>query len=100
MANTGDRPGSTVVQLYVSDEKSSEPRPAKELKSFEKVHLQPGETRSVTLLLDARAFAWYREAAQHWLVEAGSFTISLGQSASDLPLSASLARATTLMLPV
>ncbi|QYO78299.1 beta-glucosidase [Devosia salina] len=100
VANTGDRPGSTVVQLYVSDEKSSEPRPAKELKAFEKVHLQPGETRSVTLLLDARAFAWYREAAQHWLVEAGSFTISLGQSASDLPLSASLTRATTLMLPV
>ena len=100
VANTGDRPGSTVVQLYVSDEKSSEPRPAKELKAFEKVHLQPGEARSITLLLDARAFAWYREAAQHWLVEAGSFTISLGQSASDLPLSASLTRATTLMQPV
>ncbi|MDT9120905.1 fibronectin type III-like domain-contianing protein, partial [Escherichia coli] len=46
VANTAGRPGPTVVQLYVSDEKSSEPRPAKELKAFEKVHLQPGETRS------------------------------------------------------
>ena len=98
--NTGERTGSTVVQLYVSDDKSTEPRPAKELKAFEKVHLAPGETRTVTLALDARAFAWYREAARHWLVEAGSFTIRLGQSSADLPLSASISRTTTLMLSV
>ena len=98
--NTGERAGSTVVQLYVSDDKSTEPRPAKELKAFEKVHLAPGESRSITLVLEARAFAWYREAARHWLVEAGSFTIRVGQSSADLPLSASISRATTLMLPV
>jgi beta-glucosidase len=98
--NTAERAGSTVIQLYVSDDKSTEPRPAKELKAFEKVHLAPGESRSVTLALDARAFAWYREAARHWLVEAGSFTIRVGQSSADLPLSASVSRATTLMLPV
>ena len=98
--NTGERAGSTVVQLYVSDDKSTEPRPAKELKAFEKVHLGPGESRKVSFTLDARAFAWYREAARHWLVEAGSFTIRVGQSSADLPLSASISRTTTLMLPV
>ncbi len=99
-ANTGSRPGSCVVQLYVSDDKSTEPRPVKELKGFEKVHLDPGEQRSVTLMLDARAFAWYRETAHHWLVEAGSFTIRVGQSSADLPLVGALTRSTTLMLPV
>ncbi len=98
--NTGERTGSTVVQLYVSDDKSTEPRPAKELKAFEKVHLAPGESRTVMLALDARGFAWYREAARHWLVEAGSFTIRVGQSSADLPLSASVSRTTTLMLSV
>jgi beta-glucosidase len=98
--NTGSRAGSTVVQLYVSDDKSTEPRPAKELKAFEKVHLGPGESRSVTMLLDARAFAWYRETARHWLVEAGSFTIRVGQSSADLPLTSTISRSTTLMLPV
>ena len=98
--NTGERAGSTVAQLYVSDDKSTEPRPAKELKAFEKVHLAPGESRTVTLALEARAFAWYREAARHWLVEAGSFTLRVGQSSADLPLSASVSRATTLMLSV
>ncbi|WP_328768927.1 beta-glucosidase [Devosia sediminis] len=98
--NTGARAGATVVQLYVSDDASGEPRPAKELKAFEKLHLQPGEQRSVTMLLDARAFAWYREKARHWLVEAGSFTIRVGQSSADLPLTGQVTRSTTLMLPV
>ena len=100
VTNIGARAGSTVVQLYVSDEKSTEPRPAKELKAFAKLRLEAGETRSVTLALDARAFAWYRETARHWLVEAGAFTLRLGQSSADLPLSAELSRGTTLMLPV
>ena len=100
VTNIGARAGSTVVQLYVSDDKSTEPRPAKELKAFAKLHLDAGETRSVTLALDARAFAWYREAARHWLVEAGTFTLRLGQSSVDLPLGAALSRSSTLMLPV
>ncbi|MCW5719643.1 MAG: glycoside hydrolase family 3 C-terminal domain-containing protein [Devosia sp.] len=100
VANTGERAGSTVVQLYLTDEEASEPRPAKELKGFEKLHLAPGEVRTVRLTLDARAFALYRTAARHWLVEAGSFTIHVGQSCEDLPLSGRIARETTLMLPV
>jgi beta-glucosidase len=100
VTNTGSRAGSTVVQLYVGDDKSTEPRPQKELKAFEKVHLEAGQSCSVTMLLDARAFAWYRETARHWLVEAGSFTIRVGQSSAELPLTASVSRSTTLMLPV
>jgi len=98
--NTGSRPGSTVVQLYVSDEVSSSPRPAKELKAFAKVALEPGESRGVTLNLDARAFAFFRTEAKHWLVEAGQFKLHVGQSSADLPLSATVTRNTTLMLPV
>ncbi|KKB77934.1 beta-glucosidase [Devosia soli] len=98
--NTGSRAGSTVVQLYVSDDVSSSPRPEKELKAFAKVALAAGESREVTLKLDARCFAFFRAEAKHWLVEAGLFKILVGQSSADLPLSAAVTRNTTLMLPV
>ena len=100
VANAGPRDGSAVIQLYVSDDAASDPRPAKELKAFRKVHLKAGETRQVNLPLDARAFAFYREKARHWLVEAGSFTLRVGQSSADLPLTGKVHRTTTLMLAV
>ncbi|WP_436071635.1 beta-glucosidase H [Devosia sp. LjRoot3] len=100
VTNTGARAGSTVVQLYVSDEESSSPRPAKELKAFAKVALAPGESRQVTLTLDARSFAFFRTEAKHWLVESGDFTLRVGQSSADLPLTATIKRDTILMLPV
>jgi beta-glucosidase len=100
VTNTGKRAGSTVVQLYVTDDIASLDRPAKELKGFAKLHLAPGESQSVSLRLDARAFAFYSETARHWLVEAGEFTLRAGTSSADLPLSAKVSRATTLMLPV
>lgn len=100
VANTGARAGAAVVQLYVSDHTSSAPRPVKELKAFAKVALAPGATRRMTLSLDARAFAFYRPEAQHWLVEPGKFSILVGTSSSDLPLTAEISRETALMLPV
>ena len=100
VTNTGARDGSAVVQLYVGDDDASDPRPEKELKAFAKLALAAGESRQVTLSLDARAFAFYRPQAAHWLVEAGSFTLRVGQSAADLPLAAIVRRETTLMLPV
>lgn len=100
LTNIGDRDGAAVVQLYVSDDASSDPRPAKELKAFRKVALKAGESRQITLGLDARAFAFYRVQARHWLVEDGSFTLRVGLSSADLPLSGQVARKTTLMLPV
>lgn len=100
VTNTGARAGSTVVQLYVGDDEASVPRPRKELRAFEKVHLQAGESRKVSLSLDARAFAFFDVAARQWVVEAGAFTLLAGQSAEDLPLSAKVARSSALTLPV
>jgi len=100
VTNTGEREGSPVVQLYVSDDMSSAPRPAKELKAFAKVKLAAGESRRVMLALDDRAFAFYRPEAKHWLVEAGSFTLMVGTSSDDLPVSAKVSRKNVLMLPV
>ena len=100
VANTGNRRGSTVVQLYVGDDEASAPRPAKELKAFAKVQLAPGESRRVTLTLDARAFAFYRPEAKHWLVEPGRFTLLLGTSSADIAARTSVTRTTTLMLAV
>ena len=100
VTNTGARDGSAVVQLYVTDDASSDPRPAKELKAFKKLALKAGESRQITLALDARAFAFYRVQAKHWLVENGSFTLRVGLSSADLPLSGQVQRKTTLMLPV
>ena len=100
VTNTGKRAGSEVIQLYVGDDQASVPRPAKELKAFAKVHLEPGETRQLVLALDDRAFAFYSVAAKHWMVEAGAFTLSLGTSAQDIAFTAGISRVTTLMLPV
>ncbi|MBS3850052.1 glycoside hydrolase family 3 C-terminal domain-containing protein [Devosia sp. BSSL-BM10] len=100
LTNSGARDGASVVQLYVCDDEASDPRPEKELKAFAKAWLKAGQSTQLTLRLDARAFAFFRPQSKHWLLENGSFTLRLGQSSDDLPLSASVTRATTLMLPV
>jgi beta-glucosidase len=100
VTNTGMRPGSEVVQLYVGDEASSVPRPVKELKAFAKLHLKPGETRRLKLELKDRDFAFYSVEAKHWLVEPGSFTLMLGTSAADIKLTGQVRRDTRLMIPV
>lgn len=90
LTNTGDRAGTTVVQLYVGDDQASVTRPERELKGFAKVTLEPGESCAVEVALDARAFAFFDVDARCWRVEAGGFTLSAGFSASDLPLSVGL----------
>ncbi len=84
VTNTGARAGSTVVQLYVGDPDASVPRPVKELKAFEKVLLDPGQSRDLSLELPPRAFAFFDTDAGAWRVEAGSFTIAAGFSAMDI----------------
>ncbi|MGN0065169.1 MAG: glycoside hydrolase family 3 C-terminal domain-containing protein [Nocardioides sp.] len=86
VTNTGERAGSTVVQVYVHDVASSVPRPEQELKAFAKVHLEPGEARRVQLDLGRRGFAVYDTATAAWAVEAGEFEIRVGTSSRDLPL--------------
>jgi beta-glucosidase len=100
VANIGARAGSEVVQLYVGDESSSVPRPAKELKAFAKVHLGPGETARVKLELKERDFAFYSVEAKHWLVEPGAFSLLVGTSAADIKLTAQIRRNNRVLIPV
>lgn len=100
VTNTGRRAGSEVVQVYVSAPDASVPRPEKELKAFEKVHLGPGERQRVTLELDDRAFAYYRTEAQHWLVEPGRYVVRVARNAGDAGLSAEVVRQDRMLLPV
>lgn len=84
VTNTGDRAGAQVVQLYVQDVKASVDRPVKELKAFQKVFLQPGETQTVTLSLNERAFQFYDEATHGWKAEPGKFNLLIGTSSKDI----------------
>jgi beta-glucosidase len=88
VTNTGSVAGAEVAQLYVSDPSSTVKRPERELKSFEKVRLAPGETKHVTLNLDARAFSYWDEAAHKWTIDPGKFVIRVGDSSENTPLSA------------
>jgi beta-glucosidase len=88
LTNTGSRAGSEVVQVYVEDVEASVDRPVRELRAFSKVHLEPGEQRTVVLELDERAFAFWSPTG--WRVEPGVFRVRVGPSSRDLPLHADL----------
>jgi beta-glucosidase len=94
VTNTGKRAGATVAQVYVAEAHPSVPRPAKELKAFERVMLNPGETRHVSVALDGRSFAFYDAAEKKWRVDAGEFGILVGQSSADIDLKTSVNVAT------
>lgn len=80
--NTGKVAGAEVVQLYIRDVKSSIDRPVKELKGFQKVFLQPGESKDVTLTIHQDALSFYDETSQSWKAEKGDFEALVG-NASD-----------------
>ena len=82
VTNTGSKAGSEVVQLYISDIKSSLPRPVKELKGFSKVYLEPGETRDVSITVGRDALSSYDDSVQDWVAEPGAFEALIG-TASD-----------------
>jgi beta-glucosidase len=84
VTNTGSRAGAEVVQVYISDLKSSLPRPRKELKGFAKVWLQPGETRDVTITLGRDALSYYDDRSQQWVVEPGAFEALVGNASDHL----------------
>jgi beta-glucosidase len=84
--NTGTRAGAEVVQIYVGQKQSSVPRPLRELKGFAKIVLQPGESKTVEIALNRRAFAFWSPTAKDWTVEPGQFTIEAGRSARDIRL--------------
>ncbi|MGC9394222.1 MAG: beta-glucosidase [Anaerolineae bacterium] len=88
--NTGKVAGKEVAQLYVLDVESTAFRPAKELKGFAKIELQPGEETGVKLELDRRAFAYFDPQLKDWRVEAGAFEILVGASSQDIRLRATV----------
>lgn len=73
-----------VVQLYIGDKLSSLPRPVKELKGFEKVHLAPGQSRTVTFEIDPGMLACYDDAKGGWGAEPGEFTAYVGAASDDI----------------
>ena len=86
VTNTGNMAGKEVVQLYVKDCTSSTIRPEKELKGFEKVFLNPGETKTVTMELDKRSFAWYNTELHDWFAASGEYKLLVGTSSRDIHL--------------
>jgi beta-glucosidase len=90
VTNTGSVAGAEVAQLYVSDPSTKVSRPERELKGFEKVRLAPGETKTVTLSLDARAFSYWDESARKWTIDPGKFILLVGDSSENTPLHADL----------
>ncbi|MCP5101442.1 MAG: beta-glucosidase, partial [Chloroflexi bacterium] len=86
VTNSGNRAGQEVVQLYVRDEQAKVIRPLRELKSFAKVALAPGETKAVTLQLDEQSLAFWDTAVHDWVTEPGTFELLIGSSSRDIKL--------------
>jgi beta-glucosidase len=99
VTNTGEVAGKEIVQFYVHDQKSGLVRPEKELKGFAKVELQPGETKSVSIQLDFRAFAYYHPEYKQWIAENGDFDILIAASATDIRQTLTVTLESTLDLP-
>jgi beta-glucosidase len=90
LTNAGTRAGYEVAQLYVKPHSAAIARPKQELKGFAKVFLKAGESKTVTIPVDARSLAYYSTTTGAWQVDAGKYTIRVGSSSATLPLSATL----------
>lgn len=100
VTNTGERAGKETVQLYVRDVESSVNRPSKELKGFAKVALEPGQSETVTIKLDKRAFAYYNVQLGDWHVETGDFELLIGRSSADIVLTETVHVTSTTVVPL
>ena len=97
--NVGSAAGKAAIQLYVRDVESTVRRPLRELRAFEKVALQPGETKTVTFTLDKRAFAYWEPKCHDFFVESGEFAIEIGESSRDIRQRRSVQVEGTVVLP-
>jgi beta-glucosidase len=86
VTNTGTRVGADIAEVFVGDRHAPVPRPVKELKGFAKVNLSPGETKTISLKLDRRAFSYYDVAKRSWTVAPGAFDLFIARSAADIKL--------------
>jgi beta-glucosidase len=90
VTNTGSRAGAEVAQVYVSEDHAKIERPERELKGFARVMLAPGETKHVSVELDARSFAYWSPEGKRWTIDPGRFLIRVGHSVADTPLAGSV----------
>ena len=88
VTNTGSCAGAEIVQLYVAKQDAKVFRPAQELKGFAKVFLAPGESRTVSIALDDKAFRYWNVKTDRWEVEGGSYQLRVGASSADIRLTA------------
>lgn len=84
VTNTGSRAGAETVQLYISDTKASVKRPAKELKNFAKIYLEPGQTKTVTFTVRPSDLAFFDAGAHAWTAEPGEFRAHVGAASDDI----------------
>jgi len=98
--NTGSVAGKEAVQLYVEAPKGVVIRPVKELRGFEKVSLQPGETKTITFTLEKRAFSYYNVTLGDWHVESGEYTIHVAKSSRQIECSAKIEVTSTQRIPM
>lgn len=84
VTNTGNVEGKETVQLYIQDEKSSLPRPVKELKGFRKIVLAPGETREVSFTITPEELKFFDDSKHEWIAEPGKFKVMVGASSADI----------------
>ncbi len=99
VTNIGDVAGKEIVQIYVHDHEARLRRPQKELKGFVKVALEPGETKTVSVTLDSRAFAYWDPRYNDWISESGQFDILVGSSSADIRLMTMVTLESTQQLP-
>ena len=83
VTNTGNRTGSEVVQLYIGDRVAKGVRPFKELRGFERITLEPGESREVQFVIDADRLSYYEPYGLQWTVEPGEVEIMIGPNARE-----------------
>ena len=88
VTNTGARDGAEIVQVYIAKPGAEIFRPAQELKAFARVPLAAGESRTVTLPLDDKAFRYWNTRTDGWEIEGGRYEVRVGASSADIRLTA------------
>ena len=86
VTNTGDRAGAEVVQMYLKDPTSTQPKEDKALKGFAKVYLEPGESKDVTMIIDKERLSSFDEELHAWVCEPGLFQVLVGNSSRNITL--------------
>ena len=84
VTNTGKVAGAEVVQLYIHDVEASVDRPVKELKGFDKVYLEPGQTKTVEFVIDRDALSFFDAEKHEWVAEPGEFKALIAASSEDI----------------